>query len=81
MNLLNKIWNFINRAFKKSNTKLLKSPIDNKSNEKNNFNKSLKVIIESANIKSNNKEKNIRPIIETLQCENDGLGFQSIKNN
>ena len=74
MNLLNIIKNFINKLFKKNNIKKLESPKEENKliHNNSNFKDTIKVNFNTKN------DKEI--IIETLQCENDGLGFQKIKN-
>ncbi len=71
MNLINILKNFINKLFKKSEIKRIEPPKENKEVKNKFFLDSLKVEI--------NNKKNKKKIIETLQCENDGLGFQKIK--
>ena len=76
MNILNIIKNFISKIFNKNEIKKLESPKieNNKLHSNNHFKDTIKVnlIIKES---KNKKERTI----ETLQCENDGLGFQKIK--
>lgn len=77
MNLLNIIKNFINKIFNKNDIKKLESPkIENNKLHRNSYFKDTIKIDLNTKESKNKKEK----IIETLQCENDGLGFQKIKN-
>ena len=76
MNLLNIIKNFINKIFNKNHVKKLESPKEdnNMIHSNSNFKDTIKV---NLNTKESKKEQ--KKNIETLQCENDGLGFQKIK--
>ena len=77
MNILNIIRNIINKIFKKNDIKKLESPKreNNRLHRNSYFKDTIKVNLNTKESK-NKKEK----IIESLQCENDGLGFQKIKN-
>lgn len=77
MNLVNIIKNFINKLFNKNTIKKLESPKreNNELHRNSYFKETIKIDTNTKELKNNKKK-----IIETLQCENDGLGFQKIKN-
>lgn len=70
MNIINLFKNFLNIIFKKNATKLLAAPKMTES----------KIIEKSEDFKNHLKVNLNKKRIVTMQCVNDGLGIQTIKN-